>query len=83
MSVGCFSWCPLLIPWKSKIAETKPEVSINSGCANFLTTNCVQKLPEDELAIVAKTKECTSVEDRVIELTSKAVRGLIHILPAL
>ena len=82
MSCGCFPWCPLLIPWKFKITETKSEVSIDSGCANFfLSTNCVQKLPENDLAIVSETKEFTSVENRVMETNSKAVRGSIHILP--
>ena len=27
MSPGCFSWRPLLMPWKFKIPETKSEVS--------------------------------------------------------
>ena len=27
MSSGCFSWCPLLMPWKFKVTETKSEVS--------------------------------------------------------
>ena len=62
-------------------------MSINSDCANFLTINCVQKLPENELAIVSEsaTMECTSEEDRDIETNSKAeVRGSIHsILPYL
>ena len=77
MSVGRFSWRRLLT------AKTKSEVRINSGCANISTTNFIQKLPENELAIVSKTKENTSVEDRVMETNSKAVRGLIHILPTL
>ena len=56
---------------------------IQSDCANFLTTNYVQELPENELAIVSATNECTFVEDRVLEANSKAVvRGLIHILPS-
>ena len=42
-----------------------------------LLDNCVQKLPGNEVAIVTETKENTSVEDRVIETNSKAVRGLI------
>ena len=62
------------MPWKSKFTEPKSEVS----CTNFLTTNCVQKLPENELAIVSATNEYTSVEDRVMETNSKAVRGSIH-----
>ena len=27
MSSGCFSWCSLLIPWKSKVTKTQSEVS--------------------------------------------------------
>ena len=57
-------------------------MSINSDCANFLVTNCLQELPENELEIVSATKECTSVEpeDRVMETNSKAaVRGLFLI----
>ena len=45
-------------------------------CANFLTTNCTLKLPENELAIVLATKE-TSLTN------SKAVRRMIHVLPTL
>ena len=59
------------MPWTFKITKMKPEVSTNSGCANFLTTNCVQELPEDELAIVSATKETKS----------KAVRVLIYAVP--
>ena len=66
------------MPWKLNFTKTDSEVTINLGCANFLTTICVQKLPENELAIVSRTKEPTSVEDRVKETNSKAVRGLIH-----
>ena len=42
---------------------------------------CDQELPENELvAIVSATKECTSVEDRVMETVfNAAVRGSIHI----
>ena len=59
-------------------------MSIKSDCANLLKTNCVQELPENELANVSATNECTSVEDRVLESNSRAtVRGLIHtILPS-
>ena len=75
MSSGCFSWCPLLLPRKSKFTETVSEVRINSGhgCANSLTTwtKCVQKLLENELAIVPATRE-TSLTN------PKAVRGMIH-----
>ena len=46
-------------------------------------SNCVQKLPENELAIVSKTKEPESEEDRGMETNPKAVGGLIHILPTL
>ena len=56
-------------------------MSIKSDCANFLTTYCVQELPENELANVLATNECTSMGDRVLESNSRAaVRGLIHIL---
>ena len=51
-----------------------------------LTRICFQELPENELAIVSATKDCTSVEpeDRDMETNSKAaVRGLIHILSSL
>ena len=72
------------MPWKFKVTEVKTEVSIdNEHCPNFLTIDCVQDLPINELSIVSTTKECTSVEDRVMETNSKAaVRGLlILILP--
>ena len=42
-------------------------MSIKSDRANLLTINCVQELPENELAIVLVTNECISVEDRVVE----------------
>ena len=60
-------------------------MSIKLDRANFLTiTNCIQELPENELTIVSATKECTSVEDRVVETDSKAaVSGFILILPSL
>ena len=60
-------------------------MGIKSDWANFLTINCIQELPENELvAIVSATKECTSVEDQVMKTNSKAaVRGLILILPSL
>ena len=57
-------------------------MSINSDCANFLTINCIQELPENdsELAIVSATMESTSEEDRDMETNSgAAVRGSIHI----
>ena len=61
-------------------------MSINSDCANFLTTNCVQEPPvtENVVATVSATRECISVEDRamrVMETNSKAaVSGLFLIL---
>ena len=59
-------------------------MSIRSGCADFLTINCVQELPENELTTFSATKDCTSVEDRVMRTNPKAaVRGLILILPSL
>ena len=69
------------MPWKFKVTETNTEVS-NKYCANFkfLTINCVQNLPTNELSIVSTKKECTSVEDRVVETNYNAVvRGLIRI----
>ena len=72
MSSGCFSRCLLLMPLKFKITKTKSEVSnerlmsIRSVCAYFLINNCVQDLPENELANMSATRECTSVEDRVM-----------------
>ena len=83
MSSGCFSWCLLLKPCKFKSTKTKSEVSINSVCADFLTTNCNQKLIENEIAIISATKEYTSVEDPVTGTNSKSVGNLIHILPTL
>ena len=48
--------------------------------ANFLTTYCVQELPENEPANISATIECTSVEDRALETNSRAaVSRLIHI----
>ena len=73
------------MPWKFKITETKSEVSINSGCAaicaHFLTTNCVQILPENEPAIVSAMKEymSASVEDRVMETNPKAVTHICQL----
>ena len=59
-------------------------MSIKSDRANLLTINCVQELPEKELAIVSATNECISVEDRVVETDSKAaVKGFILVLPSL
>ena len=57
---------------------------IDSYPAISLTLIFLQELPENDLAIVSATKECTSEEDRIVETNSKAaVRGLIHILPSL
>ena len=59
-------------------------MSIKSDCADFLTISCVQKLPENEQAIISATMEYTSEEDRDMETNSNAaVRGSIHILPYL
>ena len=71
------------MPWKFKVTESNTEVSNESEhCANFLTINCVQDPTKNELSIVSTTKECTSVEDRVVETNSKAVvRGIILIAP--
>ena len=83
---GCFSWCPLLNPWKSKIAKTKSEVSNEYQiCRCKLLHNYLrQDLPENEPAIISTTKDCTTVEDRVTETNSKAaVRGLILTTPAI
>ena len=82
---GCFSWCPLLIPWKSKITKTQSEVSKEIWRYKLLDNYLCQDLPENEPAIISRTKECTTVEDRVTETNSKAaVRGLIlTILPSL
>ena len=58
-------------------------MSIKLDCTNFLT-NCVQVLPENELAIVSAKKEYTSVEDEVMATNPKAaVRALILVLPSL
>ena len=87
MSSKRFPWFPVRVPTKIKVRETKSKVSNEHQprlCANLLTINCVQKLPENELVIESATMECTSEEDREMETISKAaVRGLIHILPYL
>ena len=83
---GCFSWCPLLNPWKSKITKTKSEVSNEYQiCRCKLLDNYLrQDLPENEPAIISTTKDCTTVEDRVTETNSKAaVKGLILTTPAI
>ena len=74
------------MPWKFKTTETKSEVSNfhQIRMAKFLMINCVQELPENELAVVSATNE--SVEDRVqvMETDSKAaIRGLLLIFPSL
>ena len=86
MSPGCFSWCSLLIPWKSKVTKTKSEVSNEYQIrqCKLLDNYLRQDLLENEPATVSTTKECTTVDDRVTERNSKAaVGGLILILPAL
>ena len=79
MSSRCFSWCPLLTPWKSKITKTKSEVSNEYQIRwSKLLNNYLRQDPlENEPMIVSTTKECTTVEDRVTETNFKAaVRGL-------
>ena len=76
MSPGCFSWCSLLIPWKSKVTKTQSEVSNAHPIrrCKLLDNYLRQDLPENEPA----TKECTTMEVPVTETDSKAaVRGLI------
>ena len=61
-------------------------MSINSDCTNLLTIDCVQEpsVTENKVATVSATRECTSVEDRVMETNSKAaVSGSSLILPYL
>ena len=55
-------------------------MSIKSDRANLLTINCVQELPENELAIVSATNECISVEDRVVEKKKKGCKIVNNIL---
>ena len=76
----------MLRPWKSKMTETIPipEVSFNSACANFLTTNCIQKLSENEVATVSAMNQAfVDSEDQIMETYSKEVRAFIHVLPTL
>ena len=81
MSSGCFSWCPLLIPWKFKNRETKSEVSNEYQIRWYKPFNYVQVLPENELRIVLAK---TSVEDEVMATNPKAaVRVLTLVLPSL
>ena len=84
--VQTFSWFPLLGSRKIKVKETKSKVS-NVYQIRLRKIKCVQEppVPENELAIVSATKECTSEEDRVsMETNSKAtVRRSLLILPSL
>ena len=87
MSSRRFPWFPLLVPKKFKVKDTKSNVS-NLDYTNFiqtyLTINGVQEQPENEVATVSATNECTTVEDRVLETNSKAeVRRSTHILRTL
>lgn len=70
------------MPWKKIKFSKKPKVSTQFRIVEN-KTNCVQKLPEDELAVVSATKDYTSVEDRVMETDSKAVREFSHVLQTL
>ena len=74
MSSKCFSWCTLLFPWKSRNTKTKSEVSNDYQIrwCKLLDNYMRQDLLENELALVSRTKECTTVEDRVTETKSKA-----------
>ena len=79
MSPGCFLWCSLLIPWKSKDTKTQSEVSneYQIRWCKLLDNYLHQDLLENEPEIVLTTKKCTAVEDPVTETNSKAaVRGL-------
>ena len=85
MSSGCFSWCSLLIPWKSKVTKTQSEVSneYQFRWCKLLDNYLHQDLPENEPTITSTTKECTKVEGRVTKTNSKAtVRGLKSYYPA-
>ena len=78
-----FPWFPLLVPKKFEVKDKKSKVS-NLDCGPSLTINGFQGLPENEVATVSATNECTTVEDRVLETNSKArVRRLTHILRTL
>ena len=82
VSPGFLCSCPRNLKTKSRKLWW---ARASNQTANFLTYNCVQELPENELANVSATNECISVEDRVLESNSRAaVRGMIHtILPSL
>ena len=74
--------CSCLGNLKSRRRNLRWVMIINSDCVNFLTINCVQTLPENELVFVSATMECTE-EDRDMGSNSKAaVRGLILIFPS-
>ena len=80
MSSGCFSWCPLLISWKSKSTKTQSEVSneYQIRWPKHLDNYLRQDLLENEPAVISTTKKCTTVQERVTETNSKAaVSGLI------
>ena len=75
--------CSPLGKLKSRRRNLRWAMSINLDCANLFTINCVQE-PENELATVSATRQCTSVEGRVMETYSKAaVSGSFLILPSL
>ena len=68
---------------EDRVFETNPKAAVR-GVDSYpaiisLTHISVQELPENELiVIVSATKECTSLENRVMEtIFNAAVRGLI------
>ena len=71
MSSRRFPWFSLLVPKKFRVKDTKSKVS-NLDCGPSLTINGIQELPENEVATVSATNECTSVEDQVLETNSNA-----------
>ena len=80
MSSGCFSWCSLLIPWKSKVTKTQSEVSneYQIRWCKLFDNYLRQDLLENEPTIISTTKECTTVEGRVTKTNPKAaVSGFI------
>ena len=80
MSPGCFSWCSLLIPWKSKITKTQTEVShaYQIRWCKLPDNYLHQDQPENEPATISTTNECTTVEGRVTGTNPKAaVSGFI------
>ena len=73
---------------EDRVLETNFKAVARGSILILSSLTCIffQELPENELAIVSATKDCTSVEpeDRDMETNSKAaVRGLIHILSSL